>query len=428
MRRIVSAFAVFGATCAFGEMTAKTAWTQRWPWDTKVDVDFTLSGGEKCDIAVTASFTTNGTPGTVDLERTGAEGDFWELEPGRYHLVWDPAAAGLDAAELKNFAVTVTPVENASEARRWLVLSLTDGTWEYASEAPADGWTGEYKTSKMVFRRIPAGSFTAGLTSEEVSYLDAENNGGNEYYIPQKTMTITHDYYIAIYKTTKAQFERFTNTASTSTDAKPQVSPSVFHPDLRGSNSVDGIDWPTTRFAVKKGSIIDNLRNRFSNRFWLDLPTSAQWEKAARAGTDTFWYNGGTVGTPYSECTNLVNEIAYSILQPDVKQQYTYVDVGSYLANSYGLCDTVGMRPEYVLDRFVDQNTAALETYDPVGPTTGTSRVLRSQHNQFNHGLRYHTLAHIAKDTIDNTTSGTYQAFRFAIHLRPPRSFCGMWK
>lgn len=426
MKNIVSAIAVLGATCAFGEMTAKTAWSQRWPWDTKVDIDFSLSGGEKCDISVTASFTTNGTPGTVDLERAGAEGDFWELEPGRYHLVWDPAAAGLDVAKLENFSVTVTPVENASDVRKWLVLSLTDGTWEYASETPAGGWTGDYKTSKMVFRRIPAGSFTAGLTSEEVSYLNAEKNENRSYYIPQKTMTITHDYYIAIYKTTKAQFERFTNTASTSTDAKPQVGESVYYPYLRGSNSVDGIDWPTTRFAVKEGSIIGNLRNRFSNRFWLDLPTSAQWEKAARAGTDTFWYNGGTVDTSYSDCTNLVNQIAYTCLGG--AGQFTYVNVGSYLANSYGLCDTVGMRPEYVLDRFVDQAAAASETYDPVGPTSGTLRAVRSQLNQNNHGLRYYTLAHIATEAIDNTTGGTCLAFRFAIHLRPPRSFSGMWK
>ena len=106
------------ACCALGAMTAKTSWTQRWPWNTKVDIDFTLVGGTKCDVAVTASFTTNGVAGTVDLERAGAKGDFWELEPGIHHLEWDPAAAGLDVAALKDFAVQVTPVEDAANVRK----------------------------------------------------------------------------------------------------------------------------------------------------------------------------------------------------------------------------------------------------------------------------------------------------------------------
>ena len=101
MRRIVLAMTallgVYGATAA---MTAKTSWTQRWPWNTKVDIDFTLAGGTKCDVDVSATFTTNGVPGAIDLVRAGVEGDLWELEPGIHHLEWDPAAAGLDVAAL----------------------------------------------------------------------------------------------------------------------------------------------------------------------------------------------------------------------------------------------------------------------------------------------------------------------------------------
>ena len=429
MKKILAMGTLACACCALGAMTAKTSWTQRWPWNTKVDIDFALSGGAKCDVAVTASFTTNGVPGTVDLERAGAKGDFWELEPGMHHLEWDPAATGLDVAALKDFAVQVTPVEDAANARKWLVIDLKSGAWEYAADEPAGGgWNqNAYKQGKMVFRRIPAGTFTAGLSAEEVAYLDVVGKSSVNYYTPQKTMEITHDYYIAIYKTTIAQRARILNASSSDTSMIPSVTTQTFYPHLRGSNDVDHIDWPTTRFAVKAGSVIDTFRARCGYRFWIDLPTSAQWEKAARAGTDTFWYNGGTIGTPYPECTNLVVQIGRTRLQEGIAE-YSYSNVGSYLGNSYGLYDLVGMRLEYVLDRFVDQNTLAAETVDPVGPTGGTYRVMRSQHVQNGHGLRYYALAQISALPVDDLRVNYQQSYRFAIHLRPPQSFGGKWK
>ena len=345
-----------------------------------------------------------------------------------YHLEWDPAAAGLDVTALKDFAVQVTPVEDAANARKWLVVDLKDGAWEYAADEPAGGWNQDmYKQGKMVFRRIPAGTFTAGLTAAEAAYLDAENANGVGYYIPQKTMEITHDYYIAIFKTTRAQRYRILDAASTNTEVGPAVSGETYYPHLRGSNNVDHIDWPTTRFAVKEGSIVDTFRARCGNRFWIDLPTNAQWEKAARGGTSTIWYNGGTVGTSYADCTNLVVQIGRTRLEEGVAQ-YSLVTVGSYLGNPYGLYDLIGSRPEYVLDRFKDGNTAAAETVDPVGPTDGTRRALRGQHCQDNHGLRYYAISAIQVENVDNLAANNYESFRFAIHLRPPQSFGGKWK
>ena len=421
--------ALLGAYGAGAAMTANVSWTQRWPWNTKVDIDFALSGGAKCDVAVTASFTTNGVPGTVDLERAGAKGDFWELEPGMYHLEWDPAAAGLDGTALKDFAVQVTPVEDAANARKWLVIDLKDGTWEYVADEPAGGWNqDEYKQGKMVFRRIPAGTFTAGLTAAEIAYPDAAaGNASVGYYIPQKTMEITHDYYIAIFKTTHTQRYLILDATDTRVDMRPAVTGATYYPHLRGSNNVDRIDWPTTRFAVKEGSIVDTFRARCGNRFWIDLPTNAQWEKAARGGTGTIWYNGGTVETPYADCTNLVVQIGRTRLEEGVSQ-YSLVDVGSYLGNAYGLYDLIGARPEYVLDRFKDGNVAAAETVDPVGPTDGTRRALRGQHCQDNHGLRYYAISAIQVENVDNLAANNYESFRFAIHLRPPQSFGGKWK
>ena len=430
MRRFVWAMAaLFGVYGAGAAMTAKTTWTQRWPWNTKVDIDFTLSGGTKCDVDVSATFTTNGVPGTIDLVHAGVEGDLWELEPGIHHLEWDPAVAGLDVAALKDFAVQVTPVEDAANARKWLVIDLKDGAWEYAANEPDGGWNqNAYKQGKMVFRRIPAGMFTAGLTTAQANYLDAAAGSGSAgHYMQQKTMEISHDYYIAIFKTTHAQRYRILDATSSNTSMTPAITVETYYPHLRGSNDVDHIDWPTTRFAVKEGCIIDKFRARCGYRFWIDLPTNAQWEKAARAGTDTFWYNGGTIGTPYSDCTNLIVQIGRTVLEEGVAQ-YSALSVGSYLGNAYGLYDVLGTRVEYVLDRYVNLTTMAAETVDPIGPYGGTYRIIRGQHVQNNHGLRYYALTVINVENIDNLSANTYQSYRFAIHLRPPQSFGGKWK
>ncbi len=81
-----------------------------------------------------------------------------------------------------------------------------------------------------------------------------------------------------------------------------------------------------------------------------------------------------------------------------------------------------------VVDRFVNQNTLAAETVDPVGPTGGTSRIIRSHHVQDGHSLRYYALAQVSTLPVDDLRVNYQQSYRFAIHLRPPQSFGGKWK
>ena len=112
-----------------------------------------------------------------------------------------------------------------------------------------------------------------------------------------------------------------------------------------------------------------------------DLPTEAQWEYACRAGTETalnsgknltdkyecpnmaavgrYWYNGGEEGLVDTSCDTSAGTAA----------------VGSYLPNAWGLYDMHGNVWELCLDW--DGSYDPGDAVDPVGPASGSYRVLR---------------------------------------------------
>jgi hypothetical protein len=99
-----------------------------------VDIDYILSG-TNCDIVVKARY-----DGVEEFELNPAHmtGDLFDVKPGAGHVTWDPVAAGLGDRTLPNFTVSVEPLADAA-SRTYLILDLQDGSYEYASSAPAEG-------------------------------------------------------------------------------------------------------------------------------------------------------------------------------------------------------------------------------------------------------------------------------------------------
>lgn len=463
MKSFLFVLTIVAAAAANAAMTAKTMWTQRWPWQTKVDIDFTLAGGEKCDVEVKASFTTNGVPSTLDLEHAGLVGDTWELAPGTYHLEWDPAGCGMDAKTLKDFVITVTPVENAATARAWLVLDCETGSHCYVAlgDEPQNGagwpWasdSNDYRARYMVFRRIPAGRFSVGHTQAEIDYLNGLRTSGNAVTsVPSKhEVELTSDYYIGIYQVTLAQNYRWTSRAMADY-IKNQVvahlgdwSARGYPCFQRGSNSVEGVNWPATKFAVTSNSHIGEMRTKFGNRFHIDLPTAAQWMHAARPSTDWLWYDtptygGGTTLDDRAAISNVVNTISRGFrTQAECQSQgygsnlgaYSCVTAGRFQPNSFGIYDTLVNRREMVLDAWTNLAAMESETVDPVGPvvSTGVSRITLSSYNQDGVsnpiGFLQSRVTTLSNDAAPNANNE--MTCRYAIHLRPPKSFHGQWE
>ena len=209
----------------------------------------------------------------------------------------------------------------------------------YMSAPPSEGFnTAEYKTAKLVLKRVDAGSFKM-KDSMAVTLL-------------------SKPFYMGLYEVTQRQWELVTGSNPCSSiscgegDAYPVHK--VSYDMIRGTSN--GKNWPESNL-VDSSSFLGKLRDRTKLDF--DLPTEAQWEYACRAGTTTVFSYGDDPNGAY---------MWYSR-----NSSHRTNEVGTRLPNKWGFYDMHGNVWEWCLD----WDGGALYGTDLKGAASGSYRVCR---------------------------------------------------
>ncbi|WP_290653865.1 SUMF1/EgtB/PvdO family nonheme iron enzyme [Idiomarina sp.] len=177
---------------------------------------------------------------------------------------------------------------------------------------------------------MPSGNFKMG---------DLTGNGmANER--PATTESIARPYGITDTEITVTDFRKFVNDTAYVTEAEKNGSCAVLQNGMPKFN--DSLNWRNPGFSQSETSpvVCVSLNDAQAYTQWLtqksgfdyNLPTEAQWEYAARAGTETDFWWGNDVGFGKANCRNCGSDWSNQRTAP----------VGSFQRNPWGLFDTVG--------------------------------------------------------------------------------------
>jgi formylglycine-generating enzyme required for sulfatase activity len=191
---------------------------------------------------------------------------------------------------------------------------------------------------------IPAGSFVMGISAEETKREDASAMV-DDWARPQHKVTIARPFYMCKYPVTRGAFRAFARSADFLED-----------------------DWREPRFKQTDQHPVVNVSHKDAVAYaaWLSratgkdyrLPSEAEWEYAARAGTTTarFWGEGRAEACRYANVADETRRRANKD-EPSARKYFGCDDgsentspVGSFQPNGFGLYDMLGNVGEWTAD------------------------------------------------------------------------------
>lgn len=374
---------------------------QQWPWSTDVKVEYRLSGVTgPVDVKVVEAYD-GSTALDVSRINAAASGDVYGVSSSgtwafridvgqafdksqsalgdfRVRLGVTESGAQMTETLYKIVDMTTTPYA-VTDVTRADLLNGKYGTYETSCEALGISnstvtdvlvWTGVtnnpvYKTDKLVLRKIPAKgqSFSMGTASDHVDSWRAALENETLH-----TVSFTNDFYAGVFELTQKQFRNIMGYGGGNHVGEKLPAETISYTTLRGSD----VDWPTTGSALGAGSLLAKLRKNANDVLMFDLPTEAMWEYACQAGTAPYYVNNG------SNACAVENEGLYNVAWFNLNSGGETHEVGLKAPNAWGLYDMHGNVMEWCLDWMFTGTRSAEAVTDPLGATSGTTRIVRS--------------------------------------------------
>jgi len=249
-----------------------------------------------------------------------------DLEPGRYHV--EASAKGY---ETEKQWVTLGAGED-----KYLDINLKQ------TSVVSSGYQGQKISNSlgMEFVYIPPGSFTMG---------SPQNESGRNSDEKQHRISLTKGYYLQTTEVTRGQWQAVMGR---------EYRFLAF--DFKGNC---GNDCPIVFITWNDVQEFINRLNRDEGSIIYRLPTEAEWEYAARAGSTTRFCFGDE--------DDLLSEYAWYNVNSNKKAN----DVAQKKPNAWGLYDMHGNVWEWCQDWYGDYPTGLV--VDPTGVVSGSQRVMR---------------------------------------------------
>ena len=304
--------------------------TQRWPWNNKLDITYTVTDGQTLtstgnDVYMRIVF--NAKFGEKECVIDGVHDVGASANSGTHTVTWTPPADFKVKASDCTMTATLYSADNPS-GDDYMVVDLDTGVVSYegllySQELSNDRYTNNvaYKTDKLVLRKVPR---------------------GGPYYTTAKTWTTQYDFYAGIFPVTRAQYEKFDSTKTWCYSTAATQTP--------GYKPADQFSWNTLRASALPTEDIPAIETASGNSFFqllncltrskynFDLPTLAMAEIANRSGTSTtyHWGDDSSIAPQYAAIKG--------------HHDGTTSEVDAHLPNNWGIYDTVGNLWEYCLD------------------------------------------------------------------------------
>jgi len=243
----------------------------------------------------------------------------------------------------------------------------------------------------MTFVLIPAGEFNMGSPSTEDYRREDETN---------HKVTLTKNFYMQNTEVTQGQWNQIMGWNPSANKNK----------DFSNIAPVENISWHDVQEFIEKM----NQKKEGIYR----LPTEAEWEYAARAGTETKYFFGKKIHKRNQDIVSKVmsinldtrraNYMTTNLKEGIIMQTFP---VASFQPNSWGLYDMHGNVYEWCQDWY--ERYPYTHVKDPKGPDSGTEKVYRGGSFHTNHTGNRSAF----RDKLEPGEKSTYIGFRLCLSI-----------